>query len=106
MVFGDIGTSPLYAVSAIFNFTHIAVTPVHVFGVLSLIFWALILVITLKYLVVVLNADNKGEGGVLALTALVVNTNAKVRARNSTVRSASSVPHCSFPMAPSPLRSP
>ena len=74
VVFGDIGTSPLYAISACFNFTHIAVTPAHVFGILSLIFWALMLVITLKYVVVILNADNKGEGGVLALTALVVNT--------------------------------
>ena len=53
---------------------NIQVTPEHFFGVLSLIFWALVLVILLKYVVVVLNADNKGEGGVLALTALVVNT--------------------------------
>jgi len=74
VVFGDIGTSPLYAVSACFTGPHIAVTPEHVFGVLSLIFWSLVLVILLKYVAVVLNADNKGEGGVLALTALVVNT--------------------------------
>ena len=74
VVFGDIGTSPLYALSACFTYTHVAVTPAHIFGILSLIFWALILVITLKYVAVVLNADNKGEGGVLALTALVVNT--------------------------------
>src|ERR1700726_3980770 len=74
VVFGDIGTSPLYAVSACFTGPHIAVTPEHIFGVLSLIFWSLVLVILLKYVAVVLNADNKGEGGVLALTALVVNT--------------------------------
>src|SRR3984885_16365770 len=74
VVFGDIGTSPLYAMSACFTGPHIAVTPEHVYGVLSLIFWTLVLVILLKYVVVVLNADNKGEGGVLALTALVVNT--------------------------------
>jgi KUP system potassium uptake protein len=74
VVFGDIGTSPLYAVSACFTGPHIAVTPEHVFGVLSLIFWSLVLVILLKYVAVVLNADNKGEGGVLALTALVINT--------------------------------
>src|SRR6202167_2236338 len=73
-VFGDIGTSPLYAVSACFVGPGIAVTPDHVLGVLSLIFWSLILVILLKYVLVVLNADNKGEGGVLALTALVINT--------------------------------
>jgi KUP system potassium uptake protein len=74
VVFGDIGTSPLYAVSACFNGPHIAVTPDHIYGVLSLVFWSLVLVILLKYVGVVLNADNKGEGGVLALTALVINT--------------------------------
>jgi KUP system potassium uptake protein len=74
VVFGDIGTSPLYAVSACFTGPAIAVTPEHVLGVLSLIFWSLVLVILLKYVSVVLNADNKGEGGVLALTALVINT--------------------------------
>src|ERR1700729_1316795 len=74
VVFGDIGTSPLYAMSACFVGPGIAVTPEHVLGVLSLIFWSLVLVILLKYVTVVLNADNKGEGGVLALTALVINT--------------------------------
>jgi len=74
VVFGDIGTSPLYAMSACFSGPNIAVTPEHIFGVLSLIFWSLVLVILLKYVSVVLNADNKGEGGVLALTALVINT--------------------------------
>jgi KUP system potassium uptake protein len=74
VVFGDIGTSPLYAMSACFTGPAIAVTPEHVLGVLSLIFWTLVLVILLKYVSVVLNADNKGEGGVLALTALVINT--------------------------------
>jgi KUP system potassium uptake protein len=74
VVFGDIGTSPLYAMSACFTGPNIQVTPEHVFGVLSLIFWTLVLVILLKYVGVVLNADNKGEGGVLALTALVINT--------------------------------
>jgi KUP system potassium uptake protein len=74
VVFGDIGTSPLYAMSACFTGPNIAVTPEHIFGLLSLIFWSLVLVILIKYVMVVLNADNKGEGGVLALTALVVNT--------------------------------
>ena len=74
VVFGDIGTSPLYAMSACFTGPNIAVTPEHIFGLLSLIFWSLVLVILVKYVMVVLNADNKGEGGVLALTALVVNT--------------------------------
>jgi KUP system potassium uptake protein len=74
VVFGDIGTSPLYALSACFTGPNIAVTPEHILGVLSLVFWSLVLVILVKYVSVVLNADNKGEGGVLALTALVVNT--------------------------------
>jgi KUP system potassium uptake protein len=74
VVFGDIGTSPLYAMSACFAGPNIQVTPEHIFGVLSLIFWTLVLVILIKYVGVVLNADNKGEGGVLALTALVINT--------------------------------
>jgi len=74
VVFGDIGTSPLYAMSACFTGPGIAVTPEHVLGVLSLIFWTLVIVILFKYVGVVLNADNKGEGGVLALTALVINT--------------------------------
>ena len=74
VVFGDIGTSPLYAISSCFTGPKIEVTPEHIFGVLSLVFWSLVLVILLKYVAVVLNADNKGEGGVLALTALVVGT--------------------------------
>jgi KUP system potassium uptake protein len=74
VVFGDIGTSPLYAVSSCFTGPNLAVTPPHILGLLSLIFWSLVLVILLKYVGVVLNADNKGEGGVLALTALVINT--------------------------------
>jgi KUP system potassium uptake protein len=74
VVYGDIGTSPLYAVSACFTGPNIAVTPEHILGMLSLIFWSLVLVILVKYVSVVLNADNKGEGGVLALTALVINT--------------------------------
>src|SRR3979490_473657 len=74
VVFGDIGTSPLYAMSACFSGPGIAVTPEHILGVRASIFWTLVLVILLKYVTVVLNADNKGEGGVLALTALVINT--------------------------------
>lgn len=71
IVFGDIGTSPLYAVREAFHGPHaMPVTPENIFGVLSLIVWSLILVISIKYLLFVLRADNKGEGGVLALTAL------------------------------------
>ena len=72
IVYGDIGTSPLYAIRESFYGTHgIAVTPGNVLGVLSLVFWSLILVVTIKYHVVIIRADNKGEGGVLALMALV-----------------------------------
>ncbi|MDQ3804132.1 MAG: potassium transporter Kup [Acidobacteriota bacterium] len=71
IVYGDIGTSPLYAMRECFHGPHaIEATPANVFGVLSLIFWALILIISVKYGVFVLRADNRGEGGILALTAL------------------------------------
>jgi KUP system potassium uptake protein len=71
IVYGDIGTSPLYAMRECFHGPHaIEATPANVFGVLSLIFWALVLVISVKYGVFVLRADNRGEGGILALTAL------------------------------------
>lgn len=72
VVFGDIGTSPIYAFRESFHPTHgIEVTPENVLGVLSLIFWSLIIVISIKYLTLVLEADNRGEGGIIALTALV-----------------------------------
>jgi KUP system potassium uptake protein len=71
VVYGDIGTSPLYAMRECFNEEHgIAVSPQNVMGVLSLIFWALTLIVSLKYVAYVLRADNKGEGGILALMAL------------------------------------
>lgn len=72
VVYGDIGTSPLYALKESFHHGHnIGITHDNIFGILSLIFWSLIIVISLKYLRYVLKADNKGEGGILALTALV-----------------------------------
>jgi KUP system potassium uptake protein len=71
VVYGDIGTSPLYAMRECFNKEYgIAVTPTNVMGILSLIFWALTLIVSLKYVAYVLRADNKGEGGILALMAL------------------------------------
>jgi KUP system potassium uptake protein len=73
VVFGDIGTSPLYALRACFtNVTGMQVDEASVLGVLSLIFWSLALVIAVKYLWIILRADNKGEGGVLALMTLVL----------------------------------
>src|SRR5882757_7449079 len=72
VVFGDIGTSPLYTVKECFSdFTGLSPTHDNVLGILSLITWVLIIVVTLKYVVVVMRADNRGEGGVLALMALV-----------------------------------
>src|SRR6185312_9632783 len=72
VVFGDIGTSPLYTVKECFSeFTGLKPVPEDVLGILSLITWALIVIVTLKYVVVVMRADNRGEGGVLALMALV-----------------------------------
>ena len=71
VVYGDIGTSPLYALRECFHGPHaIASTPANILGVLSLIFWSLTIVISVKYLVFVLRADNHGEGGILSLTAL------------------------------------
>jgi KUP system potassium uptake protein len=72
VVYGDIGTSPLYALREAFHGSHaMTVTPGNVLGVLSLIFWSLIIVVSVKYLAFVMRADNKGEGGILALMALV-----------------------------------
>ena len=74
VVFGDIGTSPLYTLRT--AFTGDARPAAHArrtcYGVLSVIFWALIIVVTLKYVTLIMRADNRGEGGILALTALVV----------------------------------
>jgi KUP system potassium uptake protein len=73
VVYGDIGTSPLYAFRVCFSGGHaLDPTPANILGVLSLIFWSLILVISLKYLLIILRADNQGEGGILALTQLVL----------------------------------
>jgi KUP system potassium uptake protein len=72
VVYGDIGTSPLYALKECFNGPHgVAPEPANVIGVVSLVFWALFFVVTVKYLSFVMRADNRGEGGILALMALV-----------------------------------
>jgi KUP system potassium uptake protein len=71
IVYGDIGTSVLYSLRECFHGPHaIPATPVNVYGVLSLVFWSLLLVVTIKYVIFILQADNRGEGGILALTAL------------------------------------
>ncbi len=72
VVYGDIGTSPLYAVRECFRGNGgLSVTPANVLGILSLVFWSLVLIISLKYIVFVMRADNEGEGGILALSTLV-----------------------------------
>src|SRR3954468_13226119 len=72
VVYGDIGTSPLYAIRESFRPEHgVPVTQSSVLGILSLVFWSLMIVVTIKYLIFVLRADNRGEGGILALTSLV-----------------------------------
>ncbi len=75
VVFGDIGTSPLYAFRETFASHHgapgIQVDPVHIHGVLSLVFWSMMIVVTFKYVLTIMKADNKGEGGSLALLALI-----------------------------------
>src|SRR5436190_4241160 len=72
VVYGDIGTSPLYTIQLIFHGDHpMAPSPLHVYGALSLVFWALALVVTLKYVLLILRVDNGGEGGIMALVALI-----------------------------------
>ena len=80
VVYGDIGTSPLYALKECFFGSH-SVPPTHdnVLGVLSLIIWSLLLVVSVKYVALVLRADNQGEGGILALTALVPGRGARAQ---------------------------
>jgi KUP system potassium uptake protein len=81
VVFGDIGTSPLYALQAAFSADHHAVASTHdgVYGVISLVFWTITLVVSVKYVTLILRADNDGEGGIMALIALVQRTSAATR---------------------------
>jgi KUP system potassium uptake protein len=84
VVYGDIGTSPLYALKECFNGSHaVFATPENVLGVLSLVFWALTFVVTFKYLSLVMRADNRGEGGILALMALVGKFESTKRGRRA-----------------------
>ena len=80
VVYGDIGTSPLYTIKQCFT-DSASVTEPRVFGVLSLIVWALTLVVTIKYVIVLMRADNRGEGGILALTVLALRAAGARRGR-------------------------
>ncbi len=73
VVYGDIGTSPLYAFKEIFHAGHVEATPDNVLGVLSLIFWTLTVIVSLKYVLLILRADNNGEGGLIAMLALATH---------------------------------
>lgn len=75
VVFGDIGTSPLYALRQCFLTAHIAITEATVLGILSLIFWCMMLTISFKYVTVIMQADNNGEGGIMSLLALNLRSN-------------------------------
>ena len=70
VVYGDIGTSPLYALKEVFRAGHVPPTPDNVLGVLSLIFWTMTVIVSLKYVLLILRADNNGEGGLIAMLAL------------------------------------
>ena len=81
VVFGDIGTSPLYALKEIFNGHHpIPVTPENILGILSMVFWSIVALVSIKYVAIIMRADNRGEGGSLALLALITE-----RAKNPRV---------------------
>ena len=75
VVFGDIGTSPLYALRQCFLTAHLAITDATVLGILSLIFWCMMLSISFKYVTIIMRADNNGEGGIMSLLALNLRTN-------------------------------
>ena len=72
VVFGDIGTSPLYAMRDTFSGHHrLPLDVLHIYGIVSLMFWSMMIIVTIKYVSVIMRADNKGEGGSLALLALI-----------------------------------
>ena len=73
VVYGDIGTSPLYALKEVFHGGHVATTQDNILGVLSLIFWTMTIIVSLKYVLLILRADNNGEGGLIAMLALATH---------------------------------
>jgi KUP system potassium uptake protein len=82
VVYGDIGTSPLYALKEVFHGGHVATTPDNILGVLSLLFWTMTVIVSIKYVLLILRADNNGEGGLIAMLALATNAvNDKPRLR-------------------------
>jgi len=97
VVFGDIGTSPLYTMREVFASHHpLATTADNVLGILSLILWSLILVVTLKYVTFILRADNRGEGGIMALIALAKSSAAADAKRRRFILLAGIIGACMF----------
>ena len=87
VVYGDIGTSPLYTVKECFHGPHaVALTPANILGVMSLIFWSLTVVVTIKYVIFILRADNEGEGGIYALAALFLGKGSKLLSERAVKR--------------------
>ncbi|MEN6359919.1 MAG: KUP/HAK/KT family potassium transporter [Smithella sp.] len=81
VVFGDVGTSPLYTVKECFHGKHAIIPdPSNIFGVLSLIFWSMMMVVSIKYITFILRADNRGEGGIFALLSLLTSSDKKISA--------------------------
>jgi KUP system potassium uptake protein len=87
VVYGDIGTSPLYALQTVFSIDHgvVRATPGDVYGIISLVFWSITVVVSLKYVTFILRADNDGEGGVMALAALLRRTLGNTSARRRAI---------------------
>ena len=87
VVFGDIGTSPLYALQTVFAAHDHAVKPdeAGVYGIISLVFWAITIVVSVKYVTFIMRADNQGEGGIMALIARILDLNLRGRAAKSTL---------------------
>ena len=83
VVFGDIGTSPLYAMQAVFLTEGLKADENHVYGIISLVFWSITIIVSIKYVTVIMRADNEGEGGIMALIALVQSALSPRRTRRA-----------------------
>lgn len=92
VVFGDIGTSPLYAIRECFHGIHaISITQDNIYGVMSLVFWSLTIVVSIKYVIFILIADNHGEGGIFALLGLISRSRSKISASLRRVATAAGI---------------
>jgi KUP system potassium uptake protein len=107
VVYGDIGTSPLYTLRLCFRADGpLPLTPDHIVGILSLIFWSVTMIVTLKYAAIIMRADNQGQGGILALMALACRSRARSDAMRCCSCSVSPAPRSSTATASSRRRSP